>query len=528
MAVCTSSFNDMSQMKKDWIASLTEKVLLSPIDLTAPVGYFSLVFGFGGGPWEVAAHRSAMAHLFVRLQKVIETFPFLGGQLLLNDGQLERSKMFFSRDPRARNLNRMVKSDEHPTHSIMNEMLDMKNKCGGPFTMEEIVDNNAQPWCINTDYLHPSATATHYKNGHYLHPLTLRCTFLKDGLVLGFSVHHSVMDLVGFNSVLAAFAGPAPVFRLAAHQLTRIRQLTIPCTTPINPATLTAYRWTPNPPVLPPVNPATGKIPFLFSIPHDFLVLLHTFCLQFIRDRDGPAAFVSHVDVVSAIVWVVLTMARVRAWPANALGIPALHPTAPTRFCTAVDLRSRMGLAGVYPGNCFMRVLTPADVTVERLLGGNGHPGWEQVAQAAGWIRGAIVEMDAAWPGHVKLARMSLGLDGGGGREVARPSDVGAAVSRATARDGAGVDCSVNVAVGADLEFDIPGLRGYNARGRVTPTFVRFPNDTVGGCVRILPRVGGTKGTANWEVLLPVREEEMAWVVEEFQRFAGNMNTTFL
>lgn len=117
MAVCTSTYNDMSQMKKDWIASLTEKVLLTPIDLTAPVGYFSLVFGFGGGPWEGAARRRTMAHLFVRLSKVIETFPFLGGQLLLDDGQLERSRLFFSRDPRARNINRTVKSDEHPTQA---------------------------------------------------------------------------------------------------------------------------------------------------------------------------------------------------------------------------------------------------------------------------------------------------------------------------------------------------------------------------------------------------------------------------
>lgn len=182
MAVCTSTYNDMSQMKKDWIAYLTEKVLLTPIDLTAPVGYFSLVFGFGGGPWEEVARRRTMAHLFVRLSKVIETFPFLGGQLLLDDGQLERSRLFFSRDPRARNINRMVKSDEHPTHSIMNEMLDMKNKCGGPF------------------------------------------------------------------------AGPVPRFELAAHQVTRLRQINTPSTTPINPATLPAYRWTPNPPDLPPVG----------------------------------------------------------------------------------------------------------------------------------------------------------------------------------------------------------------------------------------------------------------------------------
>lgn len=390
-----------------------------------------------------------MAHLFVRLAKVIETFPFLGGQLLLDDGQLERSRLFFSRDPRARNINRMVKSDEHSTHSTMDEMLDTKNKCGGPF------------------------------------------------------------------------AGPVPLFELAVHQVTRLRQINTPSTTPINPATLPAYRWTPNPPVLPPVG-ITGKIPLLLSIPHDFLTPLHTFCKNFIRARDGPDAFVSHVDVVSAIIWVVLTMVLMRAWPANAQGNPTLHPTARTRFCTAVDLRSRMGIAGVYPGNCFMRVLTPADVTVERLLGGNGNPTWEQVAQAAGWIRGAIAAMDGDWPGHVKLARISCGLETGGGREVARPSDVGAAVSRATARDGAGVDCSVNVTAGADLEFDIPGLSGYNARGRVTPTFVRFSYDIVGGCVRILPCVGGTKGTENGEVLFPARDEEMPFVVEEFERFAGN------
>lgn len=76
----------------------------------------------------------------------------------------------------------MVKSDEHPTQSIMDEMLDMKNKCGGPF------------------------------------------------------------------------AGPVPRFELAAHQVTRLRQINTPSTTPINPATLPAYRWTPNPPVLPPVG----------------------------------------------------------------------------------------------------------------------------------------------------------------------------------------------------------------------------------------------------------------------------------
>ncbi|KAK0750763.1 hypothetical protein B0T18DRAFT_455812 [Schizothecium vesticola] len=494
MTACTSTYGDMSQTKKDWIASLTEVLPLTPIDRTAPVGYFSLVYGFPGGPWPYAKRRRSIAHIAIRLKAVIAKFPFLGGQLLLDDGQPERSKVMYSPDPRAANITQLGKSDIHPIHCIQDEMISFKTDLfDSEVTMAEILRNGAPPSAIKPDFLHPSATATHYKNGHYLHPLTLRTSILKDGLILGFSVHHSAMDLAGFTPILASFAdlGTAPPFDLAAHLTT--------C---------------PPPPL---------HHPRLLPRTPAHLAPLHTFCLHRTRARLGADAFVSRVDVLSALVWVVLTCARARAWPANADGKPTLSPTAPTRFCTAVNLRERMGIAGVYTGNCFMRVLTAPDVTVERLLGGLEEPRWEQVANAAGWIRAAIEDLDRDWPGHVKLARIAAGLENGGGPEVARRSDVGQAVARATARDGAGVDCSVNVTMGGpDVMFDIPGLAGADAEGKVRPAFVRFPFDRVGGCVRILPRVGGAKGTEDWEVLIPVREEESTFLVTEFERLVSN------
>ncbi|KAK1832001.1 hypothetical protein QBC39DRAFT_405775 [Podospora conica] len=539
---CNSAYGDMNQTKRDWIASLTEEYPLTPFDKIAPVGYFSQVYGFAHSEWD-ADFRSGMAILIAeRLKVVIARFPFLGGQLILSDGQQEGSKLIYSRDLGSANISQGPNPLDtlYPCY-VASEMLrfnvsnlkghrlenDPRNESNLPFVTMAGLKACRHEGTVHPNFIHDTARATHYKNGHYLHPLILQATFLEDGLVLGFSAHHSVMDLTALTDVIAHFADPttAAPFDLDAHLTRAHTLLSTPSNTPLNPLTdIASYSFDKYPDLLPPAT--GGKVPLLLTIPHAFLQPLHVHCDELVRQWDIPGGFVSRVDVISGLIWVVLTAARLRAWPTRLEPngtVVGLESGAPSRFCTAVNVRGRLAGGAAYPGNAFVRVVTRADITIGSIVGADKIPVFEDVAHAALLIRNALRGMDKEWEGHVKMARMAVGLEAGGGRFVARPRDVGDAVARATERDAAGVDFSVNVTMGADILFDLPGLPSPMAAPgtKVRPDFVRFPLDRVGGCVRLLPRVGGTQGAEDWEVLAPVRPQEVDFVLAEFQRLVG-------
>lgn len=81
--------------------------------------------------------------------------------------------------------------------------------------------------------------------------------------------------------------------------------------------------------------------------------------------------------------------------------------------------------------------------------------------------------------------------------QLNHPTDASAAAARACHPAVTGVKFGSLVNFGADLDFGIPGTTGDGS-----PRFCRKPWMYDEGMVNILPRKGGTKGSADWEILL--------------------------
>jgi hypothetical protein len=209
-------------------------------------------------------------------------------------------------------------------------------------------------------------------------------------------------------------------------------------------------------------------------------------------------------------------------------------PVDTTHFATAVSVRGRLGgvVAGDddggddgdgnlfgegYLGNMWVRAL--AGVTVGGLVRDvemRGPVTVEQVAEAAWCIRRAVMELlkPEVLRGHLALAARATDLEGvvapGEGEKVAWP-EVDTAVRRCIARHHTGLDVSVGVGLGADVEFEIPGVNGGE---KTKPTWVRRAYVANDGSMNLVPRRGITKGDRDWEIWLALRREDMK-VVEE-------------
>lgn len=116
---------------------------------------------------------------------------------------------------------------------------------------------------------------------------------------------------------------------------------------------------------------------------------------------------------------------------------------------------------------------------------------------------------------HLALAARATDLEGvvapGEGDNVAWP-EVDAAVRRRIARHHTGLDASVGVGLGADAEFEIPGVNGG---GKTKPTWVRRAYVANDGSMNLMPRGRATKGDRDWEIWLALREEDMRAVEEQ-------------
>jgi hypothetical protein len=88
---------------------------------------------------------------------------------------------------------------------------------------------------------------------------------------------------------------------------------------------------------------------------------------------------------------------------------------------------------------------------------------------------------------------------------------VDAAIRRSIARHSTGVDMSVGVATGAEVEFDIPGVVG----GRGPAAWERRGYVAFDGFVSILPRKGVNKGDEDWEIWVALRQEDMDALASE-------------
>jgi hypothetical protein len=348
--------------------------------------------------------------------------------------------------------------------------------------------------------------------GDACHPITLRVTFIGGGLLLGFAIHHSVMDGKGTVEFLKCFAsgtlkGADEVYTLPQRKESIIKLAAdIVKTAPVNPRAMDGYDF--DVPETPPVLPeAVAKI---FCISAARARSLKQAVLKQIQKTVSPAAFVSVTDALCGLIWLHLTRVRVRA--------KRISPSDTTHFATAVDIRKFMDppIGPGYVGNMWLRAL--AHATVGTLVGEapTTRPATiEQIASAAWQIRRAITAITAADPTvrqqHIAVATMATDPTDG---SLTWP-EVDAAIRRVISRHSTGLDATVGVSLGADIEFAIPGTAPLGPSGKVKPAWVRrayVPNE---GAMAFMPREGGSKGDAKWEIWLGLRKEDMDTLVGE-------------
>lgn len=521
---------DRKQAKAAWVSTLGEEMTLTPFDYTAPQNYIMKCFGF---PFDDSERQAAVRHLEARLHLAFKFRPSLAGQIIHGkDGKLP--KLVYPVEHTNNNLHTFP--DEVFDHLVLDESQ-------FPWTFEHLTQAGAPASTFGKDllWLLPQSGPA---PGDACHPITLRASFIKGGLILGFAFHHGVMDGTGTAAFLTDFclnAGgeynvrmleytPTPDdstmltvqdinsgLRMARpfinhanlhHRKRQVRELAARTSESIGVVDVHStpgYDFTV--PATPPVIPtAIAKV---LTISASRATALHTEALAHIRSTHGPNTFISITDTVCALTWLHITRVRLRAG--------RIQPDDPTRFATAINMRREFAMTHLpgYIGNMFLRGL--ASSTVGDMVQHPTAPATPaQVARAALLIRQAVQTImndeDGARKKHIAIAHAATNPEPSTNQQphVSWP-EVDAAIRRAISRHSTGVDATVGVTLGADIVFDIPGV----AEGGMKPAWVRRAYVPHEGFMGVLPRRGGAKGDADWEVWLGMREEDMDVLVGE-------------
>jgi len=487
--------------KEDWVKlRLTEVLPLTPIDQTAPRIYTRVVYGFPFSGND-ATLQDAVARVRESLLRSFSRWPFLAGQVI-HPGDSDLMAAVYSHIPENFNLHRFP--DEVFSHR------DLRKLGAASWNFEKLTKQGAPPVAMDKDLLtlsptHPSRALLKGKDSYY-HPLTLQITSVPGGLLLGFAFHHGVFDGVAFAEFLSNFCGGGIPFDRAAHD-NHIgdRKLLVKSFSPAAVVPGQANEYDVDGRLPPPAKvfaPCDARI-LAFSttsvdkLQGDVAAYLNK---AYENRRDGGSpAFVSKVDVVCGMLWLFVTRARFHR----------LRPEDATHFATAVNARGVVSedLREGYMGNLFVRAVTPA-TTIGELVGFRPSGGTKlppatvkDIAEAAWLIRKAIT---AAKDRNFISKRFKLAASYSQKHTDTDPDDFGRAVGRTVNQTVSGLDSSVWLDFGMDVNFGIPGT------GVGKPLWARKTYSASDGSLNIMPRLGGAKGKdANWEVLLALRVEDL-------------------
>jgi hypothetical protein len=528
-ALHTYNRNNMEdkQAKAAWVSTLTKTMPLTALDYTAPQNYMMKCFGF---PFDESERLAAVKHLLARFHLALKLQPCLGGQIIHGeerDGQLTLPRLVYP--PEVANNNLHTFPDEVFNHQVLEESQ-------FPYTFAQLGELGVPASAFEKHllWLLPESDPA---PGDACHPVTLRASFIKGGLMLAFAFHHGVMDGTGTNDFLtdfclnsvfdygvppwqaSVFIGPRSIIALEQRkkQLKTFARKEIP-TARIDARSMRGYDFE-VPATSPTIPPAIAKI---FTISASRATALHTAALAQIKSVYDPNTFISITDTICGLFWLHITRVRLRAG--------RIQPGDKTTLATAVNIRP--DLTDViepgpgYVGNMFLRGLvssevshlvqygttTPSPSELEQAM--SCPPTTAEIAVAAFLVRDAVQSIannrDDMRRKSIAIAQHATDLHPARNQGLLWP-EVDAAVRRAISRHSTGVDASVGVTLGADIEFDIPGA----AEGGMKPAWVRHayvPNE---GFMLVLPRQGGAKGDADWEIWLGMREEDMDSLAEE-------------
>ncbi|KAK1035118.1 hypothetical protein LTS16_014821 [Friedmanniomyces endolithicus] len=363
-------------------------------------------------------------------------------------------------------------------------------EAGFPCTYQELCEQGVPPNLLQKELL--SSLPNHPTRGKLCPAMGLQVNFLHGGLILCFAFHHTVFDGASMTTFLRALganimAGRAPADCLVGERaLERLPYSRSAFTQPkLND--FPEYDFSQAP--LPRASSASTTARVL-TFTADKLAALTSEVAGLLQATADPSDFVSTADCLGGLLWVAVMRARQGR----------LFPHATIKWAIAVNARRRLDppLPGEYFGNAVGCAV--AAVQVSQLVAAD-EPAISvvRVACAASRIRQAVVAVDDAYI----RKRMALF------KFVPDPAEIPIAAKRALRMPSTGLDFSDWREQGADVEFAVPGA------GSTTPDWVRKTWSANEGAVNILPRRGGRKGCADWEVLLALSVEDMEKVCTE-------------
>ncbi|KAK1077018.1 hypothetical protein LTR33_008443 [Friedmanniomyces endolithicus] len=436
-------------------------LILSPFDLAMGPIYVRKIFGFR---FEDPARRTeACDALRQGLLATATQHPFAAAGIILVKG----------------NAPFVIPSLKPSTIELGPPVFVVKDiaEAGFPCTYQELCEQGVPPSLLQKELL--SSLPNHPTRGELCPAMGLQVNFLHGGLILSFAFHHTVFDGASMTTFLRALGANIMAGRVPADCLVGGRALErLP------------YSWSASTPSkvgdFPEYDFSQAPLPRALSASTTARVLIFT--------ADKLAALTSEV-------------AGLLQGTADPSDFERLFPHAMTKWAIAVNARRRLDppLPAEYFGNAV--VCAVASVQVNQLVA-TDEPDISvvRVACAASRIRQAVVAVDDAYI----RKRMALFKD------VPDPAEIPIAAKRALRMPSTGLDFSDWREQGADVEFAVPGA------GSTTPDWVRKTWSANEGAVNILPRKGGRRGSADWEVLLALSVEDMEKVSSELtQGFDG-------
>lgn len=453
----------------------SSNLVLSPFDIAMGPVYIRKLFGFG---FDDATRRTeACEALRQALSATMIQYPFAAASIELVAGKAP-----------------VALAHPDPSTALCPPLFAIQEITNAdfPFTYEQLSTQGAPPSLLPKELF--SSLPGRPEAGEVCPALGLQVNFLPDGgLILCLAFHHTVFDGAGMTGFLGALganitAGRPPADCVAeAVALERLprRETTGP------PPELSEFPEYDFSNARMPKASSASTTSRILTFKADKLAALRNEVAGLLQGTAHPGDFVSTADCLGGLIWVAVLRARAAR----------LAPCATTKWAVAVNARRRLDppLPASYAGNAVVHGLATAQVG--QLLAAAHEPEINvvRVTCAASRIRQAVDAVDDAY------VRKRLALFG----SVPDPAEIPIASKRALDMPNTGLDFSDWREQGADIEFGIPGACSSK------PDWVRKTWSANEGAVNFLPRRGGRKGSAGWEVLLALSVEDMEKVCSE-------------
>ncbi len=455
---------------------------LSPFDQTAPRLYVHKFFCFDFP--NIVSQTSAVEHLEQRLSATIVRWPFITGRVEASQSAgLENFLELRYESPVVGRIEQDILTVKNITHEEF------------PWTYPELAAAGMPPSVFNMQVL--SSVPEWPTAGETYPALAVQANFIPGGLLLCFAFHHAVADGGSFTAFIKEFGAELGSRSRADSGVDviegeRVRYVFAPGSDLRPLHDLPEFRSLGI--SVQPLPSATNTTRILQFSAATVKSLEEAISMQLKKNVD-PEAWASNIACLSSLGWVAVVRAR----------CARLLPTETAKIGVAVNVRSVMDppLPEDYFGNAILH--THATAQVSELLAIDSSADIEglqssisvaTVALAAWRMRQAVKNVDSQYVGD-RFKTFSTLTD---------PTEVCRAYDRTIDNANTGIDFSSWRDQGADVEFGIPGT---------TTSKVQFwrkawsPNE---GAYNILPRSGGSKGSALWEVSLGLSVSDMDWV----------------